>query len=224
MSKLTKAIDTIKDQTWPGLRHASIGDTIDAISRSGEWTAFEVEEDNDDGFTAVREGNIIVDFSGKDNNGDKVNIQWVLSDDDMFGVCYAEVDGEALEEDEKDEYFAGVAAGMKENGLDSASGSGKSGGSKGGSKGAGRSGSKHGAPAGGRRAKSANDKAFAIWCEENGYEVSEEYWEEYVEVWEEYEEYEESEEYDDDDYDDDDDEYDDDEDDHKPHDDNEFVD
>ena len=76
MSKLTKAIDTIKDQTWPGLRHASIGDTIDAISRSGEWTAFEAEEDNDDGFTAIREGNIIVDFSGKDNNGDKVNIQW----------------------------------------------------------------------------------------------------------------------------------------------------
>ena len=210
---LQNAIDLIAAEDFPGSK-LTIGEAwYNFLDEDAEWSAFEVQEISEDAYVEINDGDIIVQLEGKASDGQEVVIQYVVDEDNNWGLSYIGFGDNDLDAYEAEEFMHDLAKKLKKSGAEAYAGKGSS---NKGSKSRNSIPSKPTKPAGKKRAEEPfksdgrPDPSYAAWCAAMGYEVSEEYWEEYEEVWEIYEEeYEEYEEYDDDD----DDEYDDDDDD-----------
>lgn len=217
------------------IEYENYGAIGDLFRGKGSWEIFYCEEASEDGYVAIEADDYIAEFNGN-ISGQAVCVQFMLSaNEETYGLLYVDLDGEPLDGDEATKLLAklagGGSSGRRAGGERKSSSRSRSGGGSGKSSsrsgGSGSSGSRR-ASSGGRKSSArsgggggkskAETAALEAWCEENGYEYSEEYWVEFEES-EEYEAYCEAfdeefgddDEYDDDDYDGED--YDDDDDD-----------
>lgn len=209
------------------IEYENYGTIGDLFRGKGSWEIFYCEEASEDGYVAIEADDYIAEFNG-DISGQAVCVQFMLSaDEETYGLLYADLDGKPLDGDEATELLAKLAGGRsggrraggerKSSSRFQSDGTRPSSGRSNRSGGSGHSGSRRTSD-GGRKSSArsgenggkskAETAALEAWCEENGYEYSEEYWEEFEES-EEYEEY--LDEYEDDDAYDDDEAYEDDE-------------